>query len=206
MYPFSISVGEHVPLNIGTGRIFSDKSQKWIFQRQGYSGWGCRGKVHPKCFDLLKSGQNPRQSRQKWHPTLFDFKKWCATFAKNTLTLFLEVTPKRVLHGRKFVSKSHTKLFGQVGRLWAKILRMLKNLPACTVMSRGGQKYICRGAKSGKILFSPLETKKTTFFAKHLMGKCQISISWGPCPPTPMSLKLFIAERLRKITNIYLAY
>jgi len=30
------------------------------------------------------------------------------------------------------------------------------------------------GAKSGKILFSPLETKKTTFFAKDKMGKCLI--------------------------------
>jgi len=39
------------------------------------------------------------------------------------------------------------------------------------------------GAKSGKIVFSPLETKKTTFSAKHLMGKYQFSKSWGPCPP-----------------------
>jgi len=30
------------------------------------------------------------------------------------------------------------------------------------------------GAKSGKISFSPLETKKTTFFVKNMMGKCQI--------------------------------
>jgi len=171
MYPFSISVGEHVPLNIGTGRIFSDKSQKWIFQRQGYSGWGCRGKVHPKCFDLLKSGQNPRQSRQKWHPTLFDFKKWCATFAKNTLTLFLEVTPKRVLHGRKFVSKSHTKLFGQVGRLWAKILRMLKNLPARTVMSRGWPKiYLQRSQKWQNFIFTT-RNKENNFFCKTFDGK-----------------------------------
>ena len=37
-----------------------------------------------------------------------------------------------------------------------------------------GQKYVCRGGKSGKISFSPLEAKKTTFFAKKLMEKCQI--------------------------------
>jgi len=28
-----------------------------------------------------------------------------------------------------------------------------------------GQQYFCKGAKSGKITFSPLETKETTFFA-----------------------------------------
>jgi len=38
------------------------------------------------------------------------------------------------------------------------------------------------GAKSGKISFSSLETKKTTFFAKNLMGKCQISKFWGALP------------------------
>jgi len=73
-----------------------------------------------------------------------------------------------VLYERKFVGISHTKLFRQVGGLQAKIFRMPKNLPAPTVMSKGGQKYICKGAKSGKSLFSPLETKKTTFFAKLL--------------------------------------
>jgi len=32
-------------------------------------------------------------------------------------------------------------------------------------------------AKNGEIPFFPLETKKTTFFAKNLIGKCQISNS-----------------------------
>jgi len=47
-----------------------------------------------------------------------------------------------------------------------------------------GQKYFYKGAKSVKISFSPLETKKTTFFAKKLSGKCQISKSWGYLTPT----------------------
>ena len=34
-------------------------------------------------------------------------------------------------------------------------------------------------AYSGEILFYPLETKKTTLFAKSLIGKCQISKSRG---------------------------
>jgi len=32
--------------------------------------------------------------------------------------------------------------------------------------TRGGSKISLQGAKSGKIAFPPLETKKTTFFAK----------------------------------------
>jgi len=32
--------------------------------------------------------------------------------------------------------------------------------------SRGGSKYFCREGKSDNIRFSPLETKKTTFFKK----------------------------------------
>ena len=39
------------------------------------------------------------------------------------------------------------------------------------------------GAKSCKISFCPLETKQTTFFAKILLRKCQISNSLTPLPP-----------------------
>jgi len=35
-----------------------------------------------------------------------------------------------------------------------------------------GQKHFCKGAQSGKIAFSPLQTKNTTFFAKKVMVKC----------------------------------
>jgi len=50
--------------------------------------------------------------------------------------------------------------------------------------SRHSQKYFSRGDKSGKISIYPLETKKTAFFAKHLIGKCQISNSReGFAPP-----------------------
>jgi len=45
------------------------------------------------------------------------------------------------------------------------------------------------GAKTGEILFYPLEIKKTTFFAKKLIGKCQISkcreVETPPLPPPP---------------------
>ena len=43
--------------------------------------------------------------------------------------------------------------------------------------------FLQGGGKSGKITFSPLETKKTIFFAKELMGKCQTSKSWGGFTP-----------------------
>ena len=42
-----------------------------------------------------------------------------------------------------------------------------------------------QGAKSGEISFYALETKKTKFFAKNLIGKCQISKCGVLAPPTP---------------------
>jgi len=68
-----------------------------------------------------------------------------------------------------------------------------------------GEKYVCRGAKSAKIYIFPTETKTTNFITKNLMGKCQTSKYWVLTPlPTPMTLKLLLAKRLRKITKIYL--
>ena len=58
-------------------------------------------------------------------------------------------------------------------------------------------------AKSGKITFSPLETKKTTFFAK-IDGKMSDFKILGALDPTPIPLKLIITKTLRKITKIYL--
>ena len=39
--------------------------------------------------------------------------------------------------------------------------------------SRGKQKIFPGGLKYSEISFYPLETKKTTFFAQHLMGNIQ---------------------------------
>jgi len=51
---------------------------------------------------------------------------------------------------------------------------------------RGRPKSFPGATKSGENSCCPLETKKTTSIAKNLIGKCQISKSWGfglPCPP-----------------------
>jgi len=37
---------------------------------------------------------------------------------------------------------------------------------ASSGFSRGGSKIFLQGAKNGEVTFPPLETKKTTFFAK----------------------------------------
>ena len=79
-------------------------------------------KLTPKSLVCWKSGQNtwksgkiPWKFGKKWRPTLFDVKKWRATFTeKQTKTFFGEVTLKRGLYdlcGRKFVGKSRTKAF-----------------------------------------------------------------------------------------------
>jgi len=58
------------------------------------------------------------KSGQKWRSTLFDFKKWCPTFAeKHNLRPILEATPKTDLHvlcGRKSWAKAAQKLFRKV--------------------------------------------------------------------------------------------
>jgi len=57
---------------------------------------------------------------------------------------------------------------------------------------RGTPKDFPGGTKTGKISFFPLETKKTTFLAKNVIGKSQVSKSRGdealPCLlfPTPL--------------------
>jgi len=53
--------------------------------------------------------------------------------------------------------------------------------------SSGSQKDFSRGTKVVKFYFHPLESKKTTTFSKTVIGKCQISKSWGALPPCPLS-------------------
>jgi len=91
---------------------------------------------------------------------------------------------KRVLYVRKLLAKVTQNFSGKSGIFGEKSRRKF----ACSyTYVQGLAKIIfAEGAKSGKISFSPSETKKTTFFAKTLMGKCQISKSWGglPFPPS----------------------
>jgi len=49
--------------------------------------------------------------------------------------------------------------------------------------SRHGQKCISGGGVKWQKFIYPLETKKTTFFAKNLIGKCQFSNSRDGKPP-----------------------
>jgi len=49
--------------------------------------------------------------------------------------------------------------------------------------SRRSQNIFPGEGQSDKNSFYPLETKKTTFFAKNLIGKCQFSNSMGGKPP-----------------------
>jgi len=69
-----------------------------------------------------------------------------------------------------------------------------------------GQKYFAGAAKSGKITFSPLETRKTTFYAKIDGKMSNLKVMVRPCLPLlkPMPPKLLMIKRLRKIAKIYL--
>ena len=200
VYPFSISVDEHVPLKMGAGRIFFRQGPKVGFpgtmvQEVGVQGW----KRTPKSFDLLKSGQ-------KWRPTLFEFKKWCPTCAEKHMNPFLEATPKRVLYGRKFVSKSHTKLFGQVWGTSGKNPSHAQKFACSYTYVQGLPKNIfARGLKVAKFHFHHSKLRKQ-LFCKKFDGKMSNFKTLGvlPSSQTPMPLKLFITKTLRKITKIYL--
>jgi len=93
--------------------------------------------------------------------------------------------------------------------------RVPLNMDAGGILSRKGPivdflgvglKCFCRVAKNGKIKFSPLDTKKTTFFCKNWwenvkfqnLGASLASTSEANAP------EISIMKRLRKITKIYL--
>jgi len=57
--------------------------------------------------------------------------------------------------------------------------------PNCGIFPGVAKKIFPEGAKSGEISFHSLETKISTFFAKDVIGKCQISISRGPWSSYP---------------------
>jgi len=78
-------------------------------------------------------------------------------------------------------STSTHQTFGQVWGTSGKNRSHAQKFACYYAYAQGLAKYIFAGwAKSGKISFSPLETKKT-FFAKNLMEKFQNPE--GPCPP-----------------------
>ena len=69
----------------------------------------------------------------------------------------------------------------------------------------GRWKYFFQGkANSGEILFYLLETNKTTFFPKNIIGKCQISKPMGPQPPChPFWRPWSHAEKQKQIKNTW---
>jgi len=81
---------------------------------------------------------------------------------------------------------------------------------SCGIFLRVGKNIIPKGAKSGEISFYTLETKKSTFFAKDVIGKCQISKSRGLGPPSPlpthmnMGHYLWGVERAKRFVNVHL--
>jgi len=62
---------------------------------------------------------------------------------------------------------------------------VLLNASAATSAAWASEGFFPRGAKTGEVSFFPIETKKTTFFAKSLIRKCQISKCGGPPFPAP---------------------
>jgi len=66
---------------------------------------------------------------------------------------------------------------------------------------KDSQRFFQAGAKNGEILFFPLETKKTTFFTKNVIGKCDFKIPRQPPLPTPMCATDYIVSGLQVATR-----
>jgi len=76
---------------------------------------------------------------------------------------------------------------------------------ASSGFSRGGSKIFLQGAKSGKITFPPLETKKTTFFQKHDEKMSNFKIRGGVGPLFDAHVpKTSYNKKAEGITKIYL--
>jgi len=80
----------------------------------------------------------------------------------------------------------------------------------CGIFPWVAKKIFPQGAKSGKILFYPLETKISIFFAKNVIGKCQTSTSRAlvlpSALPTPMNMGHYLlgVERVKRFVNLRL--
>jgi len=61
-----------------------------------------------------------------------------------------------------------------------------------------------REGKSDEISFFLLETKKTTFFAKNVIEKCQISKSRSKTPFPPLSTPMILEEFTGLLLRLYL--
>ena len=184
MYPFGISVDEHVPLNMGAGRIFSDKGQMWIFQGQWCRRRGCWGSNrNPNVLIYWNPGKIPANPGKNVTQRCLTSNNGAQRLQKNTWILFLEITPKKgFLMGENLLAKV-TQNFRQVWGLRATILRTSKNCPAPTVMSRDWPKiYLQVGPKVAKFHFHHSKQRKQLFLQKMWWENVKFKNLWGPYP------------------------
>jgi len=185
---------------MGVGRIFSDKGQKWIFQGQWCRSQGCWGsKRNPNVLIYWNPGKNVTQR-------CLTSKNGAQRLQKNTWILFLRSHPKKCSLWEKIYWQKSQKTFVKFGGLRATILRAPKNFPASTLMSRDWPK-IClqEGPKVAKFHFHHSKQRKRLFLHKIWWENVKFKNLCGPCPTLRRPcLKLFVTNRLRKITKICL--
>jgi len=90
---------------------------------------------------------------------LFNFKKWCPTFAEKHINPFFGGHPKkRFFMGENLLAEVTQNFSGKFGVFGQKSFAHPKICLLLHLCPGVGQRYVSRGAKSGKIAFSPLET------------------------------------------------
>jgi len=109
---------------------------KWWCKRRGAEGESAPPNILI-CWNPENIPENPGKNGAL---RCLTSKNGAQRLQKSTWILVLKVTPKRVLYGRTFVGKSHTKLFGQ--KFARSKICLLLHL--CSV---AGQKYFCRGGQ-----------------------------------------------------------
>jgi len=162
MYPFGVSVDEHVPLNMGARRIFSDKGQNWIFQGQcSCRRRGAGGESATQMFWFI-------EIRAKMSPNVAWLQKMMPNVCRKTHESFFSRShPKKGSLWEKICWQKSHKTFGKFGGLRATILRTPKKFPAPSLMSRDWPKIsLQEEPKAEKFYFHHSKQRKQLFLQK----------------------------------------
>ena len=164
--------------------FFLGKGQMLIFQGQWCKRRGAGGeKPPPKVLMFWNPGKIPENTGKNGVLRCLTSENNAQRLQKSTWILDnWRSHQKGFFMGEHLLAKVTQNFLGKFGRLRAKIC-MPKNLPGPTLMFSGWPKiFLQRGPKNGKISFSLLVTKKTTFLQKIWWENVKFQNLGGLCP------------------------
>ena len=152
-----------------------------------------RGKRTPNvliCWNLGKISKNPIKITdnpgKNGAQRCLTLKNGAQRLQKNTWILFWRSHQKRVLYGRKFVGKSHTKLFGHVWGTSGKNPSHAQKFACSYSHAQGLAKNIFAGGpKVAKFHFHHSKLRKQLFLQNIWCENVKFQNPGGRCPPLP---------------------